>query len=308
MGRTRFGGEVHAFSPGYGERDLAECLDLCDHLVFNSFSQWKRFKAQVAAAPRRVSCGLRINPEHGEVEVELYNPCAPGSRLGIRRAAFTGESLDGLEGLHFHTMCEQGPDVLERTLAAVEARFGDLLPRLRWLNCGGGHHITNPQYDVDHLIRLLRDFRARHPHLAIYLEPGEAVAIGTGALVATVMDVVQADVPIAILDCSATAHMPDVLEMPYRPDVWGAGEPGSKAVTVRLAGNSCLAGDVIGDFSFDAVPAVGSRLVFGDMAHYTTVKTTMFNGVRLPALAAWDGARVQILREFAYADYEMRLS
>ncbi len=312
LGREELGGEVHAYAPAWTDADLREVCQLADHVVFNSPGQWRRLRPIVEAARatgRTISCGLRINPEHREVEVELYDPAAPCSRLGTTRANLRAEDLDGLDGLHFHTLCELGPDALERTLAAFEAGFGDLIPGRRWVNFGGGHHITRPGYDRDHLVRLVRSFRDRWG-VDVFLEPGEAVALGTGVLVASVLDVIENGMPIAILDTSATAHMPDVLEMPYRPVIVGAGEPGAGAITYRLGGLSCLAGDVIGDYSFDAPLAIGQKLVFLDMAHYTMVKTTTFNGVRLPSIATHDPATgaIHVTRRFGYRDYRDRLS
>ncbi|MEZ4403620.1 MAG: carboxynorspermidine decarboxylase [Kofleriaceae bacterium] len=312
LGREEFGGEVHAYAPAWSDDDLREVVTLVDHLVLNSPAQWRRARPIVEAARaagHQVSCGLRVNPEHREVEVALYDPAAPFSRLGTTRANLTVADLEGLDGLHFHTLCELGPDALERTLTAFEQKFGEFLPRMKWVNFGGGHHITRPGYDTDHLVRLITSFRERHG-VAVYLEPGEAVALGTGVLVASVMDVFDNGMPIAILDTSATAHMPDVLEMPYRPVVVGAGEPGEKAITYRLGGLTCLAGDVVGDYSFDQPLAVGDKLVFLDMAHYTMVKNTTFNGVRLPSIATHDPAtgEVKVSRRFGYLDYRDRLS
>ncbi len=313
LGREELGGQVHAYAPAWTEDDLREVCTLVDHVVFNSPGQWKRLRPVVEAARaagREISCGLRVNPEHREVEVALYDPAAPGSRLGTTRANLRPEDLDGLDGLHFHTLCELGPDALERTLVAFEQKFGDLVPGLKWLNFGGGHHITRPGYDTDHLVRLIRGVRERWG-VEVFLEPGEAVALGTGVLVASVLDLVENNgVEIAILDTSATAHMPDVLEMPYRPMIVGGAEPGAKAHTYRLGGLSCLAGDVVGDYSFDRPLALGDKLVFLDMAHYTMVKTTTFNGVRLPSIATHDPAtgEVRVSRRFGYRDYRDRLS
>jgi len=324
LGREGFGGEVHAFAAAFSETDFREMLPLIDHVTFNSFRQWRQFRPLLEAAGHPIAAGLRINPEHSEGHTALYDPCAPRSRLGIRRDAFQGESLDGLTGLHFHCLCEQNADVLERTLAAVEARFGDLIPRFAWMNFGGGHHITRSDYDVDRLCRILTDFRARHADMTVILEPGEAVALNAGVLVATVLDVVVNEIPIAILDVSCTCHMPDVLEMPYRPRVYrgeawdgradapaGAefgGAPGEKSCTVRLAGPSCLAGDCIGDYSFARPLRPGDRLVFEDMAHYTMVKTNTFNGINLPAIVLRqpDGTLTGV-RRFGYADFAARL-
>jgi carboxynorspermidine decarboxylase len=307
LAREKLAGEVHAYAPAYSEQDIAELVTLCDHLVFNSFTQWTRFRDQVARAPKQISCGLRVNPEHREVKVELYDPCAPRSRLGVTLAQFRPELLEGLEGLHFHTLCELDSDALERTLAAVEKKFGAFFKGLKWLNFGGGHHITRPGYDVDRLVRLVQGVKQRYG-LEVYLEPGEAIAIRTGVLVATVLDVVDNGGPVAILDTSATAHMPDVLEMPYRPEIVGGALPGEKPHTVRLGGLTCLAGDVIGDYSFDRPLEVGDRVTFLDMSHYTMVKTSNFNGVRLPSIALkhQDG-RYELVKKFGYESYRARL-
>lgn len=311
LGREEMNKEVHVYAPAFAEAELAEIVGLADHVVFNSFSQWERLgaAARAAGAARGVRFGMRVNPEHSEVEVALYDPAAPGSRLGVPRAQFRPELMDGLSGLHFHTLCELGADALERTLAAFEERFGPELGRVEWVNFGGGHHITRPDYDVDRLVELVRDFRKRRG-LEVYLEPGEAIALGTGVLVASVLDIVHNQVDIAILDTSATAHMPDVLEMPYRAIIEGAGEPGEHPHTYRLGGQTCLAGDVIGDYSFPRPLAVGDKLVFRDMAHYTMVKNTTFNGVRLPSIAIHDPAdrSIRVVRRFGYEDYKGRLS
>jgi carboxynorspermidine decarboxylase len=312
LAREELGGEVHAYAPAYSETDMREMVSLADHVVFNSPAQWRRLRPIVEQARlggRHISCGIRCNPEHREVEVELYDPAAPRSRLGTTRANLTAADVDGLDGLHFHTLCELGSDALERTLAAFEARFGDLIPGRRWINFGGGHHITRPDYDVDLLVRLVQGFRERWD-VEVYLEPGEAIALGTGVLVASVLDVFDNDIAIAILDTSATAHMPDVLEMPYRPVILGAGDPGARKHTYRLGGLTCLSGDVIGDYSFDHPLAPGDRLVFLDMAHYTMVKNTTFNGVQLPSIALHDPTtgKISVVRRFGYRDYRDRLS
>jgi carboxynorspermidine decarboxylase len=307
LGREQLGKEVHAYAPAYSQADIAELVTLVDHIVFNSFSQWQRFRAAVG---ERIACGMRINPQHSEVAVPLYDPCAPGSRLGVTRDQFRPDQMDGLSGLHFHTLCELGSDALERTLAVVEDRFDAELGRVAWVNFGGGHHITRPDYDVERLVRIVSDFRRRR-RVEVYLEPGEAIAINTGILVTSVLDVVRSSgIDVAILDTSATAHMPDVLEMPYRPVIVGAGRPGEHAHTYRLGGLTCLAGDVIGDYSFARPLAVGDKLVFADMAHYTMVKNTTFNGVRLPSIALHDPATrtVEVVRRFGYEDYKNRLS
>lgn len=310
LGREEFGREVHAFAAAYSERDVRELLTLCDHLLFNSFGQWRRFRALCREHAGRVSFGLRVNPEHSEAVAEIYSPCAPKSRLGIKREAFAGEELDGISGLHFHTLCQQNADALERTVAAFEARFGEYIPQMRWINFGGGHHITRADYDLDRLCRIIDGFRQRHGTETIYLEPGEAVALNAGSLVATVLDVVHNDGDIAILDASAAAHMPDVLEMPYRPEVAGAGQPGEFAHDYRLAGHSCLAGDVIGDYSFPRPLQPGDKIELLDMAIYSMVKTNTFNGLALPSIATWDGdsRELKIIRQFGYEDFKGRLS
>ncbi len=303
LAREELGGEVHAYAPAYSDGEMRELVTLADHVVLNSPAQWRRHRGTLA----KRSAGLRVNHEHQEVEVALYDPAGPCSRLGTTRANVTAADLDGLDGLHFHTLCQKGSDALARALAAFEAKFGDFIPQMKWVNFGGGHHITRPDYDRELLVKLVRDFRAKW-NVKVYLEPGEAVALGTGVLVASVMDTFHNGIDIAILDTSATAHMPDVLEMPYRPVIIGAGEPGERKHTVRLGGMTCLAGDVIGDYSFDRPLAIGDRLVFLDMAHYTMVKTTTFNGVRLPSIATHDRGRITVHKRFGYHDYRDRLS
>lgn len=305
-----FGKEVHVYAPAYRADEFTELLGYANHMVFNSFAQWRKFKSRVQSSGRSIRCGLRVNPEHSEVKVKLYDPCAPGSRLGIRLEQFKGEDLEGISGLHFHTLCELNSDALARTLPAVEEKFSRYFSRLQWINFGGGHHITRPDYDVDLLCRLIVDFRKRYPHLEVYLEPGEAIALNTGVLVASVLDIVHNAMDIAILDTSAAAHMPDVLEMPYRPQIIGAGQSGEKPCTYRLGGMTCLAGDVIGDYSFSAPLQVGDKLVFLDMAHYTMVKNNTFNGVGLPSIALYHPATdaIEVIRRFGYEDYRNRLS
>jgi carboxynorspermidine decarboxylase len=253
--------------------------------------------------------GLRINPEHSEGSVPIYDPCAPGSRLGITLSQLDEQALEGISGLHFHTLCEQDFKPLERTLAVVEEKFGHLLPQLEWVNFGGGHHITRPDYQVDELIACIRRF-SRQYGVQVYLEPGEAIVIGTGVLACEVLDIGHNQLDQALLNISATCHMPDVLEMPDRPDVTGAGRPGEKPFSYRLGGLTCLAGDVIGDYSFDQPLRVGQRLIFEDMAHYTMVKTTTFNGTALPAIAIWNSETdaLRLVRQFGYNDFKQRLS
>lgn len=312
LGREEFGKEVHAFAAAYSEKDMKELLGLCDHIIFNSFSQWKRFKklAIQTAAKRKIEFGLRVNPEHSEAEVEIYDPCAPKSRLGIRKNLFKGEDLEGISGLHFHTLCEKNSDSLQRTLTAFEKKFAEYIPHMKWINFGGGHHITRPDYDVDLLCNLVNGFRKRWGTETIYLEPGEAVALNTGFLVSTVLDVVHNDMDIAILDASAAAHMPDVLEMPYRPNIIDARQPDEKKYTYRLAGQSCLAGDVIGDYSFQYELKPGMKIVFLDMGHYTMVKTNTFNGLQLPSIATWEPEKkeLKVIKKFTYKDFKSRLS
>ncbi len=312
LAREELGGEVHAYAPAYSDGEMAELVTLADHIVLNSPAQWRRHRPRIEAARRAgrpLSAGLRVNHEHQEVEVALYDPAGACSRLGTTRGNVTAADLEGLDGLHFHTLCQVNSDALERAVAAFELRFGDFIPGMKWVNFGGGHHITRPDYDRDRLVRVVRDFRAKW-NVPVYLEPGEAVALGTGVLVASVMDTLHNGMDIAILDTSATAHMPDVLEMPYRAMIIDAAEPGVKPHTYRLGGMTCLAGDVIGDYSFDRPLEVGDKLVFLDMAHYTMVKTTTFNGVRLPSIATHDPSsrKITVHRRFGYHDYRDRLS
>lgn len=337
LAHEKFGKHVITYSPAYNEAEIKALLEFTDHLDFNSLSQWYRFRDIIFAHPRFLSgqllCGLRINPQCSTGETALYDPCVAGSRLGITADQLVDADLTGLSGLHFHTLCEQNSNDLETTLAAVDQKFGHLLrsPQFTYLNMGGGHWITKPFYDRERLIRLVKEARTRYD-VDVWLEPGEAVAIHTGVLRATVMDVFHsAGHNLAILDVSATAHMPDVLEMPYRPDVFLvddapstcdtlpavtlagenyhlAGEAGTQAQTYRIGGPTCLAGDVTGDFSFPRELRVGDILVFDDMAHYTMVKTTMFNGVPHPAIRLLhaDGT-IETLREFHYEDFRDRL-
>ncbi|HEX8108332.1 MAG TPA: carboxynorspermidine decarboxylase [Kofleriaceae bacterium] len=312
LAREELGGEVHAYAPAYPAGEIRELVTLADHIVLNTPGQWRRHRRaieQARRAGRSISCGLRVNHEHREVDVELYDPAGPCSRLGTTRGNLAPGDLDGLDGLHFHTLCQAGSEALERALAAFERQFGEFIPQMDWVNFGGGHHITRPDYDRDQLVHLIQGFQARW-NVEVYLEPGEAIALGAGVLVASVLDVLHNGMAIAILDTSATAHMPDVLEMPYRPVIVGAGEPGALPHTYRLGGMTCLAGDVIGDYSFERPLAIGDKLVFLDMAHYTMVKTTTFNGVRLPSIATHDPATGQITvhRRFGYRDYRDRLS
>ena len=306
--------ENHVFNPAFTDEEFAEVAKWCDHIVLNSVGQVRRFARRGlgdnkrTTASRRPSIGLRVNPGYSEIKYDIYNPCVKGSRLGVPREFLKPEDLEGLEGLHFHTMCEQGADVLARTLPHFEKRFGEFLSRMKWVNFGGGHHITKKGYDIALLVKTLKDFRRRHPNIEVYLEPGEAIALNAGTLVTSVREVIDYGTPIAILDASAECHMPDVIEMPYRPPIKGAGEPGEKHYTYRLGGPTCLAGDVIGDYSFARRLKPGNEVVFGDMAIYTMVKNNTFNGMPLPSIALKrKNGRVVVLREFGYADFKTRL-
>ena len=302
---AELGKEVHAYSPSFKPNDIEQLAGLVHHISFNSLGQWQRYKNDMPG----VSLGLRINPEHQEAETPLYDPAGPGSRLGIRASELEGVDLTGIEGFHCHNLCECDSFATERTLAAIEERFSPWFSQLKWLNLGGGHLMTRAGYDVDHLIETLRAFKQRYPHLDVILEPGSAVAWQTGPLIAEVVDVIENEGNIAILDISATAHMPDVLEMPYRPAIRNAGFPGKLGFDYRLGGNSCLAGDVIDTYSFDHPLQIGERIQFEDMMHYTMVKTTFFNGVEHPAIAILreDGS-LDVVRRFTYEDFKGRLS
>lgn len=313
LGFEEFGKEVHTFGAAYSQADMEDFCLTSDHILFNSCSQLERFKPmiteRIARSGKKIELGIRINPEHSEGAVEMYDPCAPGSRLGIRRAQLREELLEGVTGLHWHNLCEQDADCLERTVAAVEERFGELIPRMRYVNFGGGHHITRPGYDLERLIRVVNAFKEKWG-VQVYLEPGEAVALNCGYLVSTVLDVTRADMDIAIMDSSVPAHMPDVLEMPYRPHIIGSGEAGEKAYSYRIGGLSCLAGDVAGIYSFDQPLAVGDRLIFTDMAIYTMVKNNTFNGVGLPSIYIYEPENdgYECVRAFGYEDFKNRLS
>ncbi|HJX30799.1 MAG TPA: carboxynorspermidine decarboxylase [Thermodesulfobacteriota bacterium] len=310
LGREEFGREVHTCAPAYSGAGIDDVINYSDHIIFNSIYQWKKYRDRIKISSRAIEIGLRVNPGHSEVAVPLYNPCIPGSRFGIKPEDIEGEDLAGIDGLHFHALCEQNADVLGRVLASFEQHFARYIPRMKWVNFGGGHHITRIDYDLDTLCTTITDFRKRHNGIAVYLEPGEAVVLNSGVLVATVLDIVENDMAIAILDTSAEAHMPDVLAMPYRPNIIGAGNPGELPHTYRLGGITCLAGDVIGDYSFAESLKRGDRLVFLDMALYSFVKNTTFNGIRLPSLILYnpDNNSVRVVRRFGYADYKNRLS
>lgn len=306
LGHECFGGETHVFSPAFTRDEFAEILEVSDHLIFNSFSQWQEFRPDALAAG--ISCGMRVNPERPTQEHALYDPCIGGSRLGVTKKSFCPEQIDGLEGLHFHCLCEQNTDALEQVLAAFEAGFGQFIGQMKWINFGGGHHITRPDYNTRHLVQIISEFRERHD-VEVYLEPGEAIALNAGYLVCSVVDILHNEVDIAIVDTSASCHMPDVLEMPYRPRLIGAGMPGEKNHTYRLGGPTCLAGDVIGEYAFDEPLQPGDQLIFCDMAIYTMVKNNTFNGMRLPDIVILQpDDRLQLIRRFGYDDFKMRLS
>lgn len=306
LGKEEFGGETHVFSPAYREDEFEELLSYADHFVFNSPAQLRRYAERAKQAGKSV--GLRVNPECSTQEGHaIYDPCAPGSRLGTVKEQFDEELLPLLDGLHFHTLCEQNSDDLETTAQAFEEKFGRYLRQMKWVNFGGGHHITREDYDVERLKRVIRHFREQYG-VEVYLEPGEAVVLNAGFLVSSVLEIMKNGMDIAILDTSAACHMPDVLEMPYRPPVLSSGMPGEKEHTYRLAGPTCLAGDVIGDYSFDHPLAEGEQVVFGDMALYTMVKTNTFNGMILPSIV-WrnrDGEEI-LIKEFGYEDFKGRL-
>lgn len=309
------GSKAHTFSPAYTDADFPLIMQYSSHITFNSLSQFGRFYPAVAAyrvahPGESVSCGLRVNPEYSEVETALYNPCAPGSRLGVVSDLLGDKLPAGIDGLHFHTLCESDSYGLERTLQQVERKFGRFLPALKWLNMGGGHLMTRKGYDTAHLIALLKRFRTKYPNLQIILEPGSAFAWQTGFLLATVVDIVENHgIRTAVIDASFACHMPDCLEMPYKPVIRHATDPVSGKPTYRIGGNSCLSGDYMGDWSFNEPLRVGDKLIFEDMIHYTTVKTTMFNGIPHPSIAllAADG-RLRLLRTFGYEDYKSRMS
>ena len=306
LGKEEFGGETHVFSPAYREDEFEELLSYADHFVFNSPAQLRRYAGRAKQAGKSV--GLRVNPECSTQEGHaIYDPCAPGSRLGTVKEQFDEELLPLLDGLHFHTLCEQNSDDLETTAQAFEEKFGRYLGQMKWVNFGGGHHITREDYDVERLKKIIRHFREQYD-VEVYLEPGEAVVLNAGFLVSSVLETMKNGMDIVILDTSAACHMPDVLEMPYRPPVLSSGMPGEKEYTYRLAGPTCLAGDVIGDYSFDHPLEEGEQVVFGDMALYTMVKTNTFNGMLLPSIV-WknrDGEEI-LIKEFGYEDFKGRL-
>lgn len=311
LGYEEFGGEVHAYSPAYRDDEFPQYLSICNHLSFNSLSQFEKFYPLVKKSGRTVHCGLRINPEYSTVETDLYNPCVPGSRLGTRAASLPATLPEGITFLHSHNLCESDSYALEKTLENIERLFGQYLPHISLLNLGGGHLMTREGYDVEHLITTLLNFKKRYPNLQITLEPGSAVAWQTGVLVSTVLDIVDAQgIHVAILDTSISAHMPDVIEMPYKPAIRGANSsPQTGDFVYRMGGQTCLAGDFVGDYGFSAPLNIGDKVIFEDMMHYTMVKTTTFNGINLPHIGIWskDGFYRHV-KSFDYHDFKNRLS
>ncbi len=304
------GNPAHTFSPAYTEKDFTVILQYSSHITFNSLNQFERFYPMTQANEKKVSCGLRINPEYSEIGTDLYNPCAPGSRFGVTSDQLGDQLPAGVEGLHFHTLCESSSYDLEKTLRVVEEKFGRYLPQIQWLNMGGGHLMTRKDYDTEHLIRLLQEFRKKYPNLQLILEPGSAFAWQTGYLISSVVDIVENQgIQTAIVDASFTCHMPDCLEMPYKPVIRGAyQEPVAGKPTYRIGGNSCLSGDFMGNWSFDRPIQIGDKIIFEDMIHYTTVKTNMFNGIPHPSIALLkSNGKVEMLREFGYEDYKNRM-
>ena len=302
------GSPAHTYSPAYTDKEFPAIMNCSSHITFNSLAQFERFYPQTQF--NNISCGLRINPEFSDVETDLYNPCAPGSRLGIV-ADLLGDKLpEGVEGLHFHTLCESSSYDLEKTLNVVVEKFGKYFPQIRWLNMGGGHLMTREGYNTDHLISLLKSFKAKYPHLQLILEPGSAFAWRTGVLISSVIDIVEnKGIKTAMLDVSFACHMPDCLEMPYKPSIIGATDAIPDKPTYRMGGNSCLSGDFMGDWSFNKELKIGDCIVFEDMIHYTMVKTTMFNGVSHPSIGIWTtGNEFRLIREFGYEDYKSRMS
>ncbi|WP_066712267.1 carboxynorspermidine decarboxylase [Clostridium sp. Marseille-P299] len=308
LGYEEMGKETHIFNPAFEKEELTKIIPYVDHIVFNSINQWITYRDMITDCGKKIGVGLRINPEYSEIETDIYNPCIKGSRFGVTIDKLKNVDLTGIEGLHFHTMCEQNSDVLVRTLKVVEQKFGAILHKMKWINFGGGHHITRPDYDVETLIKCINHMKETY-HVDVYLEPGEAVALNTGYLVAKVLDFNENGMPCAILNTSAACHMPDVLEMPYRPEIIGAGKPNEKKYTYRLGGPTCLAGDVIGDYSFDEPLKKDDLLIFCDMAHYSMVKNNTFNGINLPSIAVYTKEEeLKVIKTFGYEDFKMRLS
>ncbi len=301
---------AHTYAAAYVPSDFDEIMKYSSHITFNSVNQYLTYRDKVKNYDKKISCGIRVNPEYSEVETDLYNPCTPGSRLGAAVENFADGLPDGVEGLHFHALCESDSYLLEKVLANFERLFGHFLPHIKWVNMGGGHLMTRKDYDVEHLISVLKTFKAKYPHLHIILEPGSAIAWQTGDLTSTVLDIIDnKGVKTLMLDTSFTAHMPDCLEMPYRPKITGASDPIEGKPTYRIGGTSCLSGDYMDDYSFEKEVEIGDILIFQDMIHYTMVKTTMFNGVNHPDIVIWRENNVaEVVRRFGYEDYKGRLS
>jgi carboxynorspermidine decarboxylase len=303
-----FSKEVHTYSPAFKEEEIKEIATVSHHMVFNSPLQFHRFSQKAKEINPALSLGLRVNPEYSQAPKEIYNPCGLYSRLGTTLENMDASIIELCDGLHFHALCEQDANALENVLQNFEKKFGKYIKKMKWINFGGGHHITRQGYDVEKLIKIIQTFKSKY-NVEVYLEPGEAIGWETGTLVTTVLDIVHNGMDIAILDSSAEAHMPDTIIMPYRAEVQGAAKAGEKSFTYRLAGNTCLAGDIMGDYSFDTPLQVGDKVIFEDQMHYTMVKATTFNGVKLPAIAMQkrDGS-IEVLREFGYEDFKNRLS
>ncbi|MDD4402972.1 MAG: carboxynorspermidine decarboxylase, partial [Desulfitobacteriaceae bacterium] len=306
LGHEEMGGETHIFSAAYNQDEFDEICEICDHIVFNSFSQLEKYRDKVIRYGKEF--GVRINPEHSTQNNAIYDPCSKGSRLGVTLKNFREDLLSGVSGLHFHTLCEQNSDDLVETLKVFEKNFGKYLHDMKWVNFGGGHHITRDDYDIETLIKSIIYFKDKYD-VEVYLEPGEAIALNAGFLVASVQDIVENDMSIAIIDASAACHMPDVIEMPYRPVIIDSDLPNKKANTYRIGGPTCLAGDIIGDYSFDKPLEIGQKLIFCDMAIYTMVKNNTFNGMKLPSIALADkDGEAKLIKEFGYNDFKNRLS
>lgn len=309
LGYEEMGKQVHIFSPAYREDEFEDIMKYSDHIIFNSFNQWKLYRDRVKNyKDKKIQCGIRINPEYSEIETDIYNPCFENSRMGVTLKNFEENDLDGIDGLHFHTMCEQNSDTLARTIKVVDEKFGKYIKNMKWLNFGGGHHITRDDYDLKTLIESVLYMKNKY-NVEIYLEPGEAVALNSGFLVSTVLDITNNGMDLAILDTSAACHMPDVLEMPYRPNIIGSGKPYEYEYTYRFGGPTCLAGDIIGDYSFKEPLKIGDKLIFCDMAIYSMVKNNTFNGINLPSIVKYSEENgVEIIKEFGYEDFKGRLS
>jgi len=309
LGFEEFKKEVHIYSPAYIEKDFNKIIKYCDHIIFNSFEQWEKYKKKILENKRKISCGIRVNPEHSEVKTSLYDPCASYSRLGVTKENFKPESLTGIEGLHFHNLCEASAEAFERTLKVFEEKFGSFLFKMRWVNFGGGHHFTSKDYNISLFYQVMRNFRKRYPHLKIYVEPGEAIALNAGVLVSQVLDIIHNKIDIAIVDVSPTCHMPDVLEQPYQPTILGAGNYNEYPYRYQIAGLSCLAGDIIGNYCFPEPLTIGKKIVFLNMAIYTMVKNNTFNGINLPSIILRDSlGKNHLIKKFSYRDFKNRLS